>query len=93
MVSSIHTSSILGQGKSKAADDQEIPEFQEDLSSGLKNLERVGLAKQKWSWPQYNRIVYPPTENGQPIRNPVSCPGVLWRGQATWCDLSAFLVV
>ena len=75
-----HTSSIMrqGQGKNeKSAADEDVPEFQTDLSSGLKNLERVGLAKYSWSWPQYNRIVYPPTEDGKPIKTPVSdltCP-------------------
>ena len=46
-------------------------EYQNDKSSGIKNLERIGLAKKAWSWPQYNRVIYPPTEDGKPMINPV----------------------
>ena len=46
-------------------------EYQNDKSSGIKNLERLGLAKKNWSWPQYNRVIYPPTEDGKPMINPV----------------------
>jgi len=47
-------------------------EYQSDKSSGIRNLEKIGLAKQSWSWPQYNRVIYPPTEDGKPMINPVS---------------------
>ncbi len=47
-------------------------EFQEDKSFGVKNLERVDIINKHMSWPQYNRIIYPPTEDGTPMKNPVS---------------------
>jgi hypothetical protein len=47
-------------------------EFQEDKSFGVKNLEQVGIINKHMSWPQYNRIIYPPTEDGTPMKNPVS---------------------
>ena len=56
----------------RQADKIDDSEYQQDLSSGIKNLESLGLAKPYWSWPQYNRIIYPPTEDGKPLKNPVS---------------------
>ncbi len=56
----------------RQADKIDDSEYQQDLSSGIKNLENLGLAKPYWSWPQYNRIIYPPTEDGKPLKNPVS---------------------
>lgn len=47
-------------------------EFQEDKSFGVKNLERVDIINKHMSWPQYNRIIYPPSEDGTPMKNPVS---------------------
>ena len=47
-------------------------EFQEDKSFGVKNLERVDIINKHMSWPQYNRIIYPPSEDGIPMKNPVS---------------------
>jgi len=52
-------------------------EFQEDKSFGVKNLERVDLINKHMSWPQYNRIIYPPNENGTPMKNPVSFNNII----------------
>ena len=46
-------------------------EFQEDKSFGVKNLEGIDAISKHLSWPQYNRIIYPPTEDGKPMKNPV----------------------
>jgi hypothetical protein len=45
--------------------------YQNDESTGIRNLEKLGIAKPYWSWPQYNRVIYPPTEDGKPMINPV----------------------
>ena len=45
--------------------------YQNDESSGIRNLEKLGMAKSYWSWPQYNRVIYPPNEDGKPMINPV----------------------
>lgn len=46
-------------------------EYQNDDSSGIRNLEKLGVAKSYWSWPQYNRTIYPPTDDGKPAITPV----------------------
>lgn len=56
------------QDKSLEEDDFDV---QRRESAKIKNLERLGSIKSHISWPQYNRIIYPPTEDGKPIRNPV----------------------
>lgn len=58
-----------GKKTSKEVDDEF--KYQNDDSSGIKNLEKLGLAKPSWSWPQYNRVIYPPTEDGKPSVTPV----------------------
>lgn len=63
----IHTSPALSQ----IPQDDDGIEYEQDLSSGIKNLERLGLAKSNWSWPKYNRTVFPPSEDGVPLINPV----------------------
>lgn len=63
----IHTS----QASYQMPQDDDGIEYEEDLSSGIKNLEKLGLAKSNWSWPKYNRTVFPPTEDGVPLINPV----------------------
>ena len=83
LLSSTHNSTIIAKSSyvtksnESASDgdnsDQQTPlEFQKDASTGIRNLERIGKAKPTWSWPQYNRIVYPPSEDGEPIKNPVT---------------------
>ena len=37
----------------------------------LKNLSKLGLAKDDWSWPKYNRIIYPP-RSADDNRGPVT---------------------
>ena len=67
--SNLNTSSrTFNQAKNEPQEDE--LEFQRDVSSGIKNMEKMGLAKGHWSWPQYNRIIYPPTEDGKPLKNP-----------------------
>ena len=39
--------------------------FEKEYKSKVKYLEQFGLVKSHISWPQYNRIIYPPSENGQ----------------------------
>ena len=45
-------------------------EFNKEKSFGTKNLEQLGMIKSSMSWPQYNRIIYPPMPDGKPMRNP-----------------------
>ncbi len=67
---SIHTTSYnLDLSKSENKTDE--MEFQKDVSSGIRNLEKLGIIKPYMSWPQYNRIVYPPSNDGIPMKNPV----------------------
>lgn len=35
-------------------------------------LERFGMVKPYAKWPQYNRVVYPPSSDGKPVKNPVN---------------------
>jgi hypothetical protein len=53
------------------ADLEDEFKYQNDESTGIRNLEKLGIAKPYWSWPQYNRVIYPPTEDGKPMINPV----------------------
>ena len=53
------------------ADLEDEIKYQNDESTGIRNLEKLGIAKPYWSWPQYNRVIYPPTEDGKPMINPV----------------------
>lgn len=72
-IRTMHSSSLLSQ-KSKEKNQEEQDEFDMQLRSQdakLRNLERLGMIKSSISWPQYNRIIYPPTEDGKPIKNPV----------------------
>ncbi len=64
----ITLSQTYSQAKNESKEDE--LEFQQDVSSGIKNLEKMGMAKAYWSWPQYNRIIYPPAEDGVPLKNP-----------------------
>lgn len=64
-----HTGARLNQQKQEK-DDIDKNEFQRELSSGIKNLERLGVIKNHWSWPKYNRIIYPPQPDGEPMKNP-----------------------
>jgi hypothetical protein len=69
----IHTNN-KNFSSSKESNDVKIdkPEFHRDVSSGLRNLEKLGVIKPYMSWPQYNRIIYPPTEDGKSLKNPVN---------------------
>lgn len=60
---------VNNQEKTSEEDDFDI---QRKQSTVLKNLERLGSIKSHISWPQYNRIIYPPNEDGKTIRNPVN---------------------
>ena len=64
----ITSSQTFSQAKNEPQQDEH--EFQRDISSGIKNLEKLGIAKGYWSWPQYNRIIYPPAEDGKLLKNP-----------------------
>ena len=64
------------QNKSSAKKDKEKEAdenlaYHQDLNTGIESLERLGVAKSYWSWPQYNRVIYPPTEDGKPSKTPV----------------------
>lgn len=53
---------------SKANTDFE--DFQEPSKYlNLKQLDKLGLLKDKWIWPKYNRIIYPPQAPDEPKRN------------------------
>jgi hypothetical protein len=45
--------------------------YQKEYSNKVKFLERFGMVKPHISWPQYNRIIYPPNETGEPVKRPV----------------------
>ncbi len=68
LAKSIHTSQLRFQ-QSNVEDENEP--YQTDRSNGIKNLEKLGIAKPHWSWPKYNRTIFPPTEDGVPLMNPV----------------------
>ncbi len=68
ITNSIHTSQYQFQQSNQ---DEENELFQSDKSSGIKNLEKLGIAKPHWSWPKYNRTIFPPSEDGVPLINPV----------------------
>jgi hypothetical protein len=71
LFNSIHTNNKI-LNASRNDDKIEQHEFQKDVSSGLRNLEKLGVIKPYMSWPQYNRIIYPPSEDGKPLKNPVN---------------------
>ena len=62
----LHTSSV-----SLSSKDHEDIDYEMDRSNGIKNLEKLGLAKAEWSWPKYNRTIFPPSADGVPLINPV----------------------
>ena len=70
-LASIHTSSNKFVKKEEKTDDDEFDIAQKEKSK-IRNLERLGVINNNISWPKYNRIIYPPTEDGKLIRNPVS---------------------
>jgi hypothetical protein len=70
ILNSIHTSNKIFNA-SRNDENVNDTEFQKDVSSGLRNLEKLGIIKPYMSWPQYNRIIYPPTEDGKLLKNPV----------------------
>jgi hypothetical protein len=46
-------------------------EYEEPFKNmDIKNLEDIGVLKKKWSWPKYNRIIYPPSKDGEPKVTP-----------------------
>lgn len=69
------SSNILLASKNKnESNNDEDGDLNGYLKSNLakaKNLERMGLIKPHASWPQYNRIIYPPSEDGKPTKTPV----------------------
>lgn len=66
-----HTNATFFVNKQEKSLDEDDFDLQRKESAKIKNLERLGSIKSHISWPQYNRIIYPPTEDGKPIRNPV----------------------
>ena len=46
-------------------------EFETDYRNKVRYMEKLGVLKPHISWPQYNRIIYPPNESGQVAKNPV----------------------
>lgn len=48
--------------------------LQKTSAGKVRFLEKLGIVKPHISWPQYNRIIYPPSEDGKPVKNPVSEP-------------------
>ncbi|CAF0823141.1 unnamed protein product [Brachionus calyciflorus] len=66
----MHTSSIQFVNKKEQEGEEDEFDKQRLASAKIRNLERLGTIKSHYSWPQYNRIIYPPAQNGQPIRNP-----------------------
>ncbi len=46
-------------------------EYDEPFTSvNIKGLEDMGILKTHWSWPKYNRIIYPPQKEGEPKVTP-----------------------
>jgi len=62
--SSFHTTRLIAQ-------QEDTLEYEQDKSNGIKTLEKLGLAKAEWSWPKYNRTVFPPSEDGIQLVTPV----------------------
>jgi hypothetical protein len=58
---------------SKKENSDESNEFQKETKSKVQYLEQFGIIKKHASWPQYNRIIYPPCDenNGTLVKNPV----------------------
>lgn len=70
---SVHKFSSSSYLSNKVGKEEEKDEFdyQRQESAKVKNLERMGMIKSHISWPQYNRVIYPPSEDGVPLKNPV----------------------
>lgn len=74
----LYANSNQNDGVNKKNDRNEKDD--DDDSFGYKNsdaykvkmLEKLGLVKSYTKWPQYNRIIYPPSVDGSPTKNPVS---------------------
>ncbi len=58
--------------KANEADEEDTSLYQKEYSNKARFLEQVGMVKPHISWPRYNRIIYPPSDTGEPIKNPVS---------------------
>lgn len=73
---STNTSVLLnnkGNNKKKDdVDDEDEFNFMKTSAGRARLLERFGVIKPDAKWPQYNRVIYPPTEDGKPTKNPVS---------------------
>lgn len=67
-----HTNTAFFVNKQEKTPEEDDFDIQRKQSAMLKNLERLGTIKNHISWPQYNRIIYPPNEDGKTIRNPVN---------------------
>ena len=52
--------------------DEDLNEFEKSNTARVKKLEQMGLVNKHTSWPKYNRIVYPPSEDGKSTKTPVS---------------------
>jgi hypothetical protein len=62
----IHTTCLLNDAKPSVVYDEFEQPFTRD---NIKNLQDLGIAKPTWSWPKYNRIIYPPQTKDEPRRN------------------------
>jgi hypothetical protein len=63
-----------GNRNAKAHNEQDVndPLYQKDYSNKTRMLERLGMINPNMGWPQYNRIIYPPNEDNETVKNPVN---------------------
>lgn len=52
-------------------DEDDVFGYSKSGPARARMLERFGIVKPYAKWPQYNRIVYEPTTDGKPAKNPV----------------------
>ena len=56
--------------KNAATEDKGFEEFEQPKNHvEIKQLKQLGLVKENWNWPKYNRTIYPPQEKDEPRRN------------------------
>lgn len=58
-------------GKKEEDEFEDVFDYQKSNAQKVKFLEHFGIIKDYAKWPKYNRIIYPPSEDGKLIKNPV----------------------
>lgn len=63
--------------KKEEEDEDDVLGFNKSTASQSRLLERFGVVKPYAKWPQYNRVIYPPSSDGKPTKNPVIISNIL----------------